>query len=123
MLFLGIMLLLSTALAYAQSRVINGKVLDDKGDPVSGASVIIKGTTRGTSADASGAFSITASTGELLDITASNFGKSEVRLGSQNSITITLKRNANVMEEVVVTALGQTSTKSKSGLLCYNFYK
>ncbi|MEP6927706.1 MAG: SusC/RagA family TonB-linked outer membrane protein [Ginsengibacter sp.] len=110
-----IMLMLGGAMAFAQNRLVTGKVIDDKGDPVIGASVIIKGTSRGIPANAAGEFSISAKPTDVLVITAANFGKSEVRIGNQNSIAITLKSAANVMEEVVVTALGQTSKKAKVG--------
>ena len=110
-----IMLMLGGALAFAQNRVVTGKVIDDKGDPVVGASIIIKGTSRGIPANAAGEFSISAKPSDVLVITATNFGKSELRVGNQNNVSITLKPAANVMEEVVVTALGQTSKKAKVG--------
>ena len=115
------MLMLSGVLAFAQSHVVTGKVIDDKGTPVSGASVIIKGTSKGLPANAEGVFSITAKPGDVLVITAANYGKSEVRVGNQNNIAITLKPASNVMEEVVVTALGQTSKKAKLGYATTTF--
>ncbi len=54
------MLILGGAMTFAQSRVVTGKVVDEKGDPVVGASVIIKGTPRGIPANAAGEFSISA---------------------------------------------------------------
>jgi TonB-linked SusC/RagA family outer membrane protein len=100
---------------HAQQHVITGSVIDGKGDPVIGASVIIKGTSKGIPANAAGAFSINAKPGDVLVVTAQSFGKSELILGNQNNVTITLRPAANVMEEVVVTALGQTSKKAKVG--------
>ena len=76
------MLMLSGVLAFAQSHVVTGKVTDDKGDPVSGASIIIKGTSKGIPANSAGEFSITAKSSDVLVITAANFGKSEVRVGN-----------------------------------------
>jgi TonB-linked SusC/RagA family outer membrane protein len=115
------MLMLSGVLAFAQSHVITGKVIDDNGSPVSGASVIIKGTSRGIPANTEGVFSINAKPSDVLVITAANFGKSEVRVGNQNNIAITLKPASNIMEEVVVTALGQTSKKAKLGYATTTF--
>ncbi len=114
-LLLFMLLMCSTTLTFAQTRTIRGKVTDDKGQPVSGASVIIKGTKRGIPADAGGEFSINAKPGDVLVVTSANFAKSEVRVGDQNEITVVMKPAANVMEEVVVTALGQTSKKAKLG--------
>lgn len=92
--------------AFAQTRVVRGKVVDDQGVPVSGASIIVKGTPRGTSADASGDFKISVKTGDVLQISAANFGRSETSIGSENDISITLKPGQSILEEVVVTALG-----------------
>ncbi|MEP6595655.1 MAG: carboxypeptidase-like regulatory domain-containing protein, partial [Ginsengibacter sp.] len=103
---LFIMLILFGVLTFAQNRVLNGKVIDEKGDPVSGASIIIKGTSRGTSANGTGDFKISAKTGEVLQITAANFGRSETKIGSENDVSVTLKAGSNILEEVVVTALG-----------------
>ena len=100
------MLMLVGALSFAQSRVVNGKIIDEKGDPVSGASIIVKGTSRGTSASATGDFSISVKPGDVLQVSAANFGRSESRIGSESNISITLKPGANILEEVVVTALG-----------------
>ncbi len=112
---LFIMLMLCGGMVFAQSRLITGKVIDDKGDPIIGASVIIKGTSKGIPANSSGEFSLNVKPGDVLVITAANFGKSEVRVGNQTNFSIALKPQANVMEEVVVTALGQTSKKAKVG--------
>ncbi len=100
------MLMLAGASSFAQSRVVNGKIIDEKGDPVSGASIIVKGTSRGTSASATGDFSISVKPGDVLQVSAANFGRSESRIGSESNISITLKPGSNILEEVVVTALG-----------------
>ncbi|MEP7251716.1 MAG: SusC/RagA family TonB-linked outer membrane protein [Ginsengibacter sp.] len=100
------MLMLCGALSFAQNRTINGKVIDEKGDPVSGASIIVKGTSRGTSANATGDFSISIKPGEVLQVSAANFGRSEAKVGSESNVSITLRPGSNILEEVVVTALG-----------------
>src|ERR1017187_815267 len=99
-------LMLCGVFTFAQNRLISGKVADQNGDPVSGASIMIKGTSRGTSANTTGDFKISVKTGDVLQITASNFKNSEVKIGSQSDVSITLKAGTNVLEEVVVTALG-----------------
>ncbi|MEO8413737.1 MAG: SusC/RagA family TonB-linked outer membrane protein [Ginsengibacter sp.] len=100
------MLMFSVISAFAQNNIVSGTVKDEAGQPVSGASIVIKGTLRGVSADATGEFKINVKAGEFLEISAANFVTSDVKIGSQNSITVNLKRGNNVMEEVVVTALG-----------------
>ena len=59
------MLMLFSVLAIAQTRPIAGRVLDEKGQPVAGASIAIKGTNTGTAANASGDFTINAKTGDV----------------------------------------------------------
>jgi TonB-linked SusC/RagA family outer membrane protein len=100
------LLMLASVLVYAQTRVITGKVVDEKGEPVSGASVIIKGTTTGASANANGEFRINAKTGDVLEITATNFARQQVTLTSQSSVSVRLTRAGTMMDEVVITALG-----------------
>jgi hypothetical protein len=60
------MLVLSGVSAFAQTHIISGTVKDDAGTPVSGASVVIKGTTLGVPANAMGEFKINAKTGDIL---------------------------------------------------------
>ena len=101
-----LMLMFLGTLAFAQNRTINGVVRDENGSGVSGASVIIKGTTSGISANAAGEFTIQAKTGDVLEISATNFVTSDVRVGAQSDLAVILKRGNNVMQEIVVTALG-----------------
>jgi TonB-linked SusC/RagA family outer membrane protein len=93
-------------LAFAQSRTITGAVKDDAGNPVSGASVIVKGTKAGVSANAAGEFKIMAKTGDVLEISAASFATQSVTVDASNNLDVTLASGNNVMEEVVVTALG-----------------
>lgn len=106
------LLLLCIAVALGQSRTISGKITDDVGAPVEGVSIMLKGTTTGTMTSASGNFTITAKTGDVLVITATNFATQEVRVGSQSTLSISLSQQANVIDEVVVTALGIRRTRN-----------
>ncbi len=114
-LLLFIVLMLIGAFAFAQNRLITGVVNDDTGQPVSGASVIIKGTAFGVSANSAGEFKINAKTGDMLEISAASFVKTNLRVGTESNVSVTLKRGTNVMEEVVVTALGITREKRQLG--------
>jgi TonB-linked SusC/RagA family outer membrane protein len=118
---LFIILILTESLAFAQNHAVHGTVIDETGKPVSGASVTIKGEVIGTAANTAGEFTINAKPGETLQISALGFINTEVKIGNSNSITVNLKRGNNVMEEVVVTALGQTSRKEKLGYATSTF--
>jgi len=100
------MLLLVSMLAVAQTRPITGRVVDEGGQPISGASIIIKGTSNGTSADANGDFRIDAKTGDVLVVSSVGIPQREVTVTSTSKLTISLARQSQNLSEVVVTALG-----------------
>jgi len=92
---------------FAQQREITGKILDESGQPISGASVVIRGTTAGTSADASGNFKINAKTGDVLVITAVGTPSREVKVSAGSTYSVSLTRQSqNLSEAIVTTALG-----------------
>ncbi len=101
-----LVLMLATVLVHAQSRAVTGRVLDENGVPVSGASILIKGTSTGASASAEGNFTISAKSGDVLVISSTNFSPREIRLNNQTSVAVTLTRSGAVIDEVVVTAMG-----------------
>ncbi|HEX8334663.1 MAG TPA: SusC/RagA family TonB-linked outer membrane protein, partial [Segetibacter sp.] len=109
-----VMLLLSSSI-YSQTRVITGRVTGDDNQPVSGATITIKGTTTGTSADTNGDFRINAKTGDVLVISATNYGTQETRLGAGSSVSISLTRQSAQIEDVVVTAFGVRREKRALG--------
>lgn len=100
------LLMLVTMLAAGQTRQITGRVLDDAGQPVSAASIVIKGTNTGASANANGDFTINAKTGDVLVISAVGIPSSEVRVNSGSNVSVSLTRQNANLSEVVVTALG-----------------
>jgi TonB-linked SusC/RagA family outer membrane protein len=106
-------LLLSITVATAQSRTITGKVTDESNQPVEGASVVIKGTSTGVAADAQGNFRISAKNGDVLVISATNFGSKEYTIAaSTTNVDVKLTRGTAVIDEVVVTALGVRRTRN-----------
>lgn len=97
--------------AVAQNLTINGKVVDEKGDPISGASVQVKGTKTGATADANGTFSLKASNGATLVVTALGFEAKSV--AASNNLTIKLTAEVKSLSEVVVTGTGTSVAKRK----------
>src|SRR5688572_24729167 len=71
--FLMVGLLLFTTLAIAQTRTVTGRVLDNQGNPIPFATITEAGTTRGTSADANGNFTLTISEGGRLNISSAGY--------------------------------------------------
>ncbi len=89
-----------------QTKLVTGIVTDSKGEPIIGASVLVKGTANGTVTDMNGEFSIQTSAGSTLVISYIGYTKKEVTIGSVSSYTITLEEDAQNLGEIVVTAMG-----------------
>lgn len=102
-------------LAFSQTRTVTGTVVDEAAAPIPFASVAIKGTSTGVSADADGQFSIQAAPNATLVVSATGYAAKEV-VANQTSLTIVLvKGGTDVIEEVVVTATGQRVNKKNVG--------
>ena len=108
-----IVLALVVQVSFAQDRVITGKVSDASGAPLSGVSVVAKGSTQGTQTDAAGQFrlSVSASVNALM-ISSVGFEAREVAIQG-TTLNVTLAAAAASMEDVVVVAYG---TRRKTDL-------
>ncbi len=107
--FSGILTLLLAfvvQLTFAQEKTISGTVSDGSGLPLPGATVLVKGTSSGTSSDFDGKYSINADQGSTLVFSFVGYTTKEVAVGTSNSINVTLQEDAEALEEVVITALG-----------------
>lgn len=107
-------LMLSSVLAFSQTRVVSGKVTESNGNPVPFASVTVKGTKSGVSADPNGAYTIRVKDGDVLVISASGFKTIEVPIaGGLTAYNTTLDRS-NELTEVVVTSAFQTKRTARA---------
>jgi TonB-linked SusC/RagA family outer membrane protein len=91
---------------YAQTVTLKGKVTDEKGEPIAGASVRIKNTSTGSVTNASGLFGLNYTGQGTLVVTAIGFTGKEVKLTGQAQVNVALAEDNKVLNEVVVTALG-----------------
>jgi TonB-dependent starch-binding outer membrane protein SusC len=85
---------------------IKGKVSDDKGEGLPGVSVSVKGTSKGTTSDASGNYTIDANKGETLVFSSIGFQKKEVKIAGESTLDISLVVDNQTLSEVVVTGYG-----------------
>jgi TonB-dependent starch-binding outer membrane protein SusC len=93
---------------------IRGKVTDDKGEPLPGVNIIIKGTTRGTTTDSQGEFVINVDDeNAVLVFSFIGYEFKEVTVGNQTEILVSLASDVKSLEEVVVVGYG---TQKKSDL-------
>lgn len=107
--------LLFCTTAFAQT-VYSGKVISEATQaPLEGVSVIVKGKQTGAATNSDGAFSISASTGDILVFSGIDFKSLEVRLTGNTDLVIKLTQDISSMNEVVVTALGIKKEKKKLG--------
>lgn len=102
----SLMLLFLSSQAFAQAVTLTGTVTDDKGVPVPGASIVVKGTTTGTISNGDGKYSIKASSGQTLVFTVVGYTSQEVLITDQKTISVKLAEKANTMNEVVVVGYG-----------------
>lgn len=112
--FLMVFFLMTTAL-FAQKRSIEGIVKSAQGESLPGATVVIKGSTQGSTTDINGRFMLQAQSGDVLVISFVGYESKELVLGSETSVSITLNELASELEGVVITALGIEKEKSTIG--------
>ena len=110
-----VMLVLFSALAIGQTQTITGKVTDETGKPIEGASIVEKKSQRGTVTDAAGSFKLAVKPGATIVISGIGFAKKEVTVSGNDVITVSLKSLSNDLSEVVVTALGIKREKKALG--------
>lgn len=85
---------------------IKGRVLNEIGEPVAGANVLVKGSRKGTVTNTNGEFSIDAEKGDRLVISFVGYNVQEVSIGDSKNISIALSLKSQSLDELVVTALG-----------------
>jgi TonB-linked SusC/RagA family outer membrane protein len=98
-------LLFSLLPLFALSQTtVQGKVVNEKdGTPIESASILIKGKANGTKTDANGNFTISAAKGDVLIVSSINYGTKQVKIAEGTTLTISLKKSTEELEEVLVT--------------------
>ncbi|GAC1416877.1 MAG: SusC/RagA family TonB-linked outer membrane protein [Flavisolibacter sp.] len=100
----------------AQNKTITGRVTDEKGVGIPNASINVKGTRNGTTADAEGNFSLTVvANAQVLEVSSLSYEPQEVSIRNSNAVSITLSTRNQALNEVVVTSLGITRDKRSLG--------
>lgn len=87
-------------------KTITGVVKDETGVPIIGANVVEKGTTNGTITDTEGRFSLTVASNATLLISYIGYTQSEVSVKNQTSVSVTMKEDTEILDEVVVIGYG-----------------
>ncbi|MBR2146213.1 MAG: SusC/RagA family TonB-linked outer membrane protein, partial [Muribaculaceae bacterium] len=110
-----LLLLFSVIAVTGYARIVTGVVTQKSdGETIIGASVQVKGTNRGTATDLDGKYSIDVRDGEVLEISYVGANPTTVTIVSGQSVyNVVLEDDAQMLQEVVVTAYGQTQEKKK----------
>lgn len=99
--------------------LVAGKVTDSKGQPLEGATILVKGTSNGVKSDAGGNFSIDAAPNATLVISFVGFEPAEVKIGNQTSITVQLKPSSAISDEVMIVGYGKQKKENLTGAISY----
>src|SRR5690606_8300842 len=93
--------------------VITGQVLDEKGEPMPGATVMIKGTSIGTFTDANGNFTLSVPDGSAtLVVSFTGYKPQEVAIGTNTSVSVVMEPDILNLSEVVVIGYGQQDRRA-----------
>jgi TonB-linked SusC/RagA family outer membrane protein len=117
--FVMAMLCVFTSIGIASAQepgTVSGTVTSvSDGEPLIGASVLVKGTTIGTDTDIDGKFTVKAKKGDVLQFRYVGYEPSEVKVGDNNVINVMLQENENNLDEVVVVGYGTQKRKLVTG--------
>lgn len=89
-----------------QKTTVAGTVTDAAGEPIIGASIVVKGTSRGTVSDADGYFTLSAPQGTTLEVSCIGFEKKTINVPASGKVSVMLNEDSRSLGDVVVTAMG-----------------
>ena len=115
LLFAALMFVLAAAVASAQNVRVAGQVLDQSGEPVPGATVMVKGTATGVSAGADGTYTITVPSNATLVFTSVGYVNQEVPVNGRASINVSLATDTTLLDDAIVVAFGTTTKEAFTG--------
>ena len=100
---------------YGQNRTVTGKVTNVTGEPVTGATISVVGSTTGTSAGTDGGFSIVAPPNGTLRVSAVGYGGLDIKIANQTTVNVQLQPSNTQLEQVVVVGYGTQRKESVTG--------
>ncbi len=115
-LLLFVAMFFCVAMASAQEKKVSGTLRNETGNPIAGATYLVKNTKTGGTTDENGNFSVLVKGPKAILVFSSvNFKSKEVSVGENSVLNVTLTAADNNLTEVVVTALGIQKTKKSLG--------
>lgn len=104
--FTALVLILASVASYAQNVKVSGVVSDESGLPVVGATVMVEGTSNGTSTDVDGKYTLTVPSKSNLVVTMVGYETVTVAVNGQSTINFSIKEDTTFLDEVVVVGYG-----------------
>jgi TonB-dependent starch-binding outer membrane protein SusC len=111
----SLLIVFSFFTASAQQKTVTGTVTDENNNPLRGVSVVVKGTSRGTTTNEAGAYTISAEAGETLEFSIVGYTLNSVRVGEQSNVSIKLTSALSDIDEVVVVGYGTQKRSTLTG--------
>jgi TonB-dependent starch-binding outer membrane protein SusC len=109
------LLLFSIAGYSQQTSTIKGRITDEGGQPIEGASVIVKGLTNGVSTNYDGDFEISTASNSTLVVSSVAFASKEIKVNGKQFLNISLNRSEKDLGEIVVVGYGTQRKESVTG--------
>ena len=101
--------------SFGQEFTVSGTVKDDAGSPIPGVTILIKGSTKGTTSDIDGKYSIKAETNSVLVFSFVGYSTEEIPVNGRSVIDIVLKAASESLDEVVVIGYGTVKKTDLTG--------
>lgn len=114
--------LLVQAVAFAQTAadetLISGEVKDEKNSAIPGASIVLQGTTKGTTTDANGKFSLSVpGSGSVIIVSFLGYKRQEITVGNRTNFDVRLELSTDELQEVVVVGYGTQRKQTLTGAI------
>lgn len=107
-------IILSALPVYAQKKV-TGRVIDEKGEVMIGANILVTGSSSGVITDMDGNFSLDAKAGDVLQVSSIGYITQNVKVGNKPNLQIVLIEDAQALDEVVVVGYGTMKKRDLTG--------
>lgn len=111
---LTLLAMLIVQLSFAQGKIVSGKVMDGDGLPLLGVTIIIDGSSTGTTTDFDGNYSVNVTEGQVLLFSYIGYETARVTIGESDTVDVTMT-TGSALSEVVITALGVSREKQSLG--------
>jgi TonB-linked SusC/RagA family outer membrane protein len=108
-------MLLTASPVFGQDKKVTGRITSDAGEPLSGVSILVKGTTKGTTTDNNGNFTLVVPDNATLLVSAIGYEPQEIKVGGQTVLSLKLVQATKRIDEVVVIGYGSANKRDLTG--------